>query len=281
MNIVAKNENTRKFNLRKVGYLLRHMKNLRYSFVFLVSILFFFNSQAQEVKIGLLASPTISWMSVNDASITSKAALAGITMGVKLDYGLSTKWYLTLGTALSLNEGGKLQYRDGGNYLPLSELKLPQYNKGPKPIADNSTIEYHGQFWSSSLGIKSIIKETADSKVYLEFPTFNVYRLIKARGTILNNDKVLTDEEDIMQDLRQWNLVLSGGIGIEKRISRNAMFYSSLQYIHFLSDLTLNNGYKSLLITKGADPANDIYELKPDHSKSIINGLALTIGLYF
>jgi hypothetical protein len=239
-------------------------------------------TKAQDMKVGLLVSPTVSWMSINDASIRSDGALFGIRMGVKLDYGFSSKWYFTLGTALGLNEGGKLTYRDGGSYLPLSELKLPQYNNGAKPISDQSTIEYHGQFWSTSLGLKRILLENADSKIYLEFPTIGIHRLIKARGSIVYDQKVLTAQEDILNDLRQWNLSISGGVGIESRVSRNAMFYTSLQYNHFLSDLTLNNGYKAILIEKGTNPGTtNIYANRPDKSKALINGLALTIGLYF
>lgn len=279
--MVGNNENTLIFNLRKFGYLPCKMKIFKglLTLTFLVAVIL--TIKAQDMKVGLLASPTVSWMSINDATIRSDGALSGISIGVKLDYGITPKWYITLGTALGLNEGGKLTFRDGGNYLPLSELKLPQYNNGPKPISDQSTIEYHGQFWSTSIGLKRIIKEHAESKIYLEFPALGIHRLIKARGSIDYDSKVLTEEEDILKDLRQWNLSISGGVGIEKRVSRNAMFYTSLQYIHFLSDLTLNNGFKSILIEKGNNPSTDIYANRPDKSKALINGLALTIGLYF
>jgi hypothetical protein len=220
-------------------------------------------------------------MNINDASIKSQGEILGMSMGLKLDYGISSKIYVSVGTSLFINQGGTLHYRDGGNFLPLSELKLPQFNKGPRPLSDNSSIEYHAQFWSSSIGFKTLLNETAKSKVYLECPSMHFNRLVKARGTITNNKKILTEEEDIIRDLRPWTLAVSVGLGIEKRISRNALIYSSLQYIHSLSDLTLNNGFKSILIEKGIDPANNIYQTSPDNSKAIINGFALNLGLYF
>jgi hypothetical protein len=251
---------------------------------FLIFLFLFFSSQltySQDVKIGLLASPTISWMSVDDASIKSKGKVLGMSMGVQIDYGITPKLYITAGTSLNISEGGKLHYRDGGNFLPLSELKLPQFNNGPKPISDNSTLQYNCQFWTTSLGLKSLMKETPKSKIYLEIPAIQLNRLVKARGTISKDEKVLTEEENIIKDLRLWNFSISGGIGIEKRVNRNTLFYSSIRFIHFLSDLTLNNGFKAILIEKAVDPAPDVFHAIPEHSKAIINGLALNLGLYF
>ncbi|MEP7322294.1 MAG: hypothetical protein ABI761_10255 [Saprospiraceae bacterium] len=275
------NENTRNSDVQINSYLPWKMIGLKQ---FLIFLFFFFSYElinAQDVKIGLLASPTLSWMTVNDASIDSKGKVLGMSMGVQLDYGVSSKLYITLGTSLNISQGGKLQYRDGGNFLPQSELKLPQFNNGPKPIADNSTLTYNCQFWSNSIGLKSLVKESATSKLYLEFPSFGLNRLVKARGSLSQDDKILTEEEDIMKDLRVWNLSVSGGIGIEKRINRNTLFYFSIRYIHFLSDLTLNNGFKAILIEKAVDPAPAVFHSIPENSKAIINGLALNLGLYF
>lgn len=237
---------------------------------------------AQRLKLGLNSAPDISWISTNDITVKTSGAKLGYSMGVIADYLLKPRWSVELGSSLSLNQGGKIRYETGGNFWPLSELKFSKYNTGHKPLKDNTTLDYNLQFWSAHLGLKKHFREKQYSKMFLTLPSIHVMKLVNARGAIVQERTVATNE-DIKNDLRIYNMAVSSNIGLEKRIRPNTSVYASLEYMRFLSDLTLNNGYKSNLITVGDihDPKDDIYERYDERTRAILNSLSLKIGLIF
>lgn len=239
-------------------------------------------AEAQRLKLGVYSAPTMSWLNTNDATIKSSGVQLGYSMGVVADYLIRSRWSLEIGSNLSLRQGGTIQYKTGGNLWPLSELKNPQYNTGPKPIKDLSTLKYNLQFWSCQIGFKRHFREKEYTKMSVNFPTLHIAKLINARGSILQEKLVATDE-DIKRDLRDYNLAWSMGVGIEKRIRQSTSVYASLQFMHFLSDLTLNNGFRSNLVSAGDinDPTDDVYEQYDDNTRVLLNSISIKIGLLF
>lgn len=247
--------------------------------LFLVSIS---QAYAQSFKFGISTSANLTWISTNDITIKSLAPMTGVTMGLQADYMFKPQWVLEAGTAFFLNQGGKLSYNTGGNFWPASELKIPKYNHGPKPIADGSVLQYNMKLWSISLGLKKMFNRRQEARTFVELPTLYFSEVVKARGA-LYNQKMLTDNENIIQDLHRFQFGLGTGVGIEKNISKNAAVYLTAQYIQYLTDLTKNGGFKSNFISLGntSDPADDIYEQYPEHSRALLHGLSLKIGLLF
>ena len=97
--------------------------------------------------------------------------MSGGTMGLQADYMFKPQWVLEAATSFFLNQGGKLSYSTGGNFWPESELKVPKYNHGPKPIPDGSVMEYNMKFWSVSLGIKKMFNSRREARTFVELPT--------------------------------------------------------------------------------------------------------------
>ena len=208
--------------------------------------------------------------------------MSGVTMGLQADYMFKPQWVLEAATSFFLNQGGKLSYSTGGNFWPESELKVPKYNHGPKPIPDGSVMEYNMKFWSVSLGIKKMFNSRREARTFVELPSLYFSNMLKARGA-LRNQKILTENENIINDLHRFQFGLGTGVGIEKNITNNAAIYFSAQYIQYLTDLTKNGGFKSNFISLGntTDPADDIYEQYAEHSRALLHGLSLKIGLLF
>lgn len=238
--------------------------------------------KAQKINLGLHLEPYYSWLSTNDKDIKTGNGQVGFKMGVAGEYAISSKWGVQAGTNLSLNQGGTLIYKTGGNFWPDSELKLPQYNLGHKPVPDNSSLDYHLQYWEASAGLKFRIIKNEEKTLVITLPQFGLHRLLQARGSIHNNT-LLTSGENIMADLEKISYSLSSGVGLEKWISPSTRIFAHLVYQCFVSDITLNNGFKSNLVSKGSsgDPKDDIYNYYTEKSNTFIHSLGLRLGLLF
>jgi hypothetical protein len=237
---------------------------------------------AQALKIGFGIAPQVSWLSSNDASVKTAGAQLGFGMGINSEYELKNRWKIVSGASLALNQGGRLHYFTGGNIWPNSELKSPLLNSGPKPIPDHSALDYDLKYWTISLGLKRTISDKEDTKVFIEIPKFNFSKIFSARGAILN-DELLTTDENVINELNSSQLGLSAAIGIEKRIGRSAFWYTSAEFLRSMQDLTRNNGYKSIRTSEGdpADPFDDKYQIFKEKSKVSLNVLSIRLGVLF
>jgi hypothetical protein len=237
---------------------------------------------SQALKIGFGVTPQISWLSSNDASVKSTGSQLGFGMGINSEYELKNRWKIIAGANLALNQGGKLRYSIGGNIWPNAELKSPLLNSGPKPIPDHSSFDYDLKYWTVSIGLKRTISDKEDTKVYVELPKFSFLKIFSARGAILN-EELLTTDENIISELNPSQLGLSAAIGIEKRIGRSAFWYTSAEFLRTLQDLTHDNGYKSVRTYEGdlTDPFDDKYQIFKEKSKVSLNVLSIRLGVVF
>lgn len=258
------------------------MNTIRIIYITIFSTLVMGSLCAQALKIGFGITPQLSWLTSNDASVKSDGAQMGFGMGINSEYELKNHWKVIAGANLALNQGGKLKYSTGGNIWPNSELKSPLLNSGPKPIPDQSSFNYDLKYWTISLGLKRTISDKEDTKIFVEVPKFNFSKIFSARGAILN-EELLTTDENIISELNTSQIGLSASIGLEKRIGRSAFWYSNAEFLHSLRDLTLNNGYKSIRIHEGdpADPFDDKYQIFKEKSKVSLNVLSIRIGVLF
>lgn len=244
--------------------------------------LFPFSGHGQSLKLGLYAEPVFTWMSSSDKEIKAGGGKLGLRMGISGEYLFHNRWALGASTSLSINQGGSLLYQTGGNFWLESELKSPNYNLGHKPVPDNSKLTYQLQFWEAGLGLKYRMESHEEKNYYLEPLQMGIHKLLKARGAIHNNG-VLTGGENILPDLQRMSLSIGVGMGQERRIGRRAWLTAGIRYQRFLSDLTLNHGFKSRIISQGnnGDPNNDIYTRLPENSNTFIHGLSIRLGFVF
>jgi len=240
------------------------------------------NLSAQALKIGFGVTPQLSWLTSNDASVKTAGSKLGFGMGINSEYELKNRWKIMAGANLVLNQGGILRYSIGGNIWPNSELKSPFLNSGPKPIQDHSSFDYDLKYWTISLGLKRTISDKEDTKVFIEIPKFNFSNIFSARGAILN-DELLTEDENIINELNSSQLGISAAIGIEKRIGRSAFWYTSFEFLRTIQDLTHDNGYKSVITHEGdpSDPFDDKYQIFKEKSKVSLNVLSIRLGVLF
>lgn len=254
-------------------------KTLYISLLFTIAIS---NISAQALKIGFGVTPQLSWLTSNDASVKTAGSQLGFGMGINSEYELKNRWKIVAGANLALNQGGKLRYSIGGNIWPNSELKSPLLNSGPKPIPDHSSFDYDLKYGTVSLGLKRTISDKEDTKMYVELPKINFSKIFSARGAILN-EELLTTDENIINELNPFQLGLSAAIGVEKRIGRLAFWYSSAEFLRTIQDLTKDNGYKSVRYHEGdpIDPFDDKYQIFKERSKVSLNVLSIRLGVLF
>ena len=142
----------------------------------LVLALFSLNSlvsaQAENLRIGVQLSPTMSWISSNDNLINRTSSSVGVTVGALAEYPMSESISFTGGIGLAFNKGGTLQHEHGGDFFPDSELSDDKYNTGEKPLPDGVKLKYRLQYVEIPVGIKWKTEEKGYFRYFAEAPIY-------------------------------------------------------------------------------------------------------------
>lgn len=274
------NEST--VNLHRANHIIKinATKSMRNAILFFL-LFNFLSGSGQSLKFGLHAGTDFTWITTNDAAIYSNRGMMGFSLGTRASFAWRHDWWMIASADLHMNEGGTLTYKQGGNYLPLSELTDPALNHGPQPLQDGTSIQYKLQYWSVLLGIAKSFQIQDDQKLLLEFPSFQISKILRSNGNI-SKESLIAENENIINDLNKFNIGFSTGLGIEKQFNRNNSVYVTLRYSQGLSDLTKNKGYKSTLILgNNKDNTADLYIQHPDKSNAILHNISLKVGLLF
>jgi hypothetical protein len=88
------------------------------------------NQQYQKVKLGLVLTPQLSWLSCDNPAITNESPAAGISYGLLIDYFFSKNYAISTALLMS-HTGGKLKFNGQGfqlNSTPIPQGQEIKYN---------------------------------------------------------------------------------------------------------------------------------------------------------
>lgn len=212
---------------------------------------------AQSFRLGVQASPTFSWMTTNQNTITGNGLNLGLEVGLLGDYYLSNDRYaISSGISLLLNQGGGLTYSEGGNLFPDSEMSADTlYN-----IASGSQVDFSFQYIEIPFSVK-LRGGTGDLGYYVQIPYFSLAFPIQGRADIGTYQ-----DENILSSVIPLAFTWGLGAGAEYQIN-DLTLTGGLSYQNSILDIIKNNG----TLTGG----------EKEDAKQIINRLTLRVGLFF
>ncbi|MCB0655520.1 MAG: outer membrane beta-barrel protein [Saprospiraceae bacterium] len=237
--------------------------------------------QLHDYRMGVQMSPTFSWFSSNERLVSPNGANLGIQFGLQSELYFSDQIGMTVGAAISFNQGGRLYHEIGGNLLPNSELTDKSFNTGTKPLPDGTNIRYHLQVIHLPVGMKFRTTEFGYIRYFLEAPIIDPMIISKSRGTITGFNVDL-DGENIRKDVSKVQPSIGIGLGMEYNISMHNAVIFGLYFHKSLLDLT-KNGTKAILTDdKGTPtPADDMYRRETENAKIRMNRLQFRVGILF
>ena len=105
------------------------MKKISLSLIILVGMLpLVTKAQSDDAfdrfRFGTQLSPTISWLSSDNSKVLNGGAPnIGLKLGLNGEYQFAKNYSLGVGLGFGFNQAGKLQFPEGGDILPKSELE--------------------------------------------------------------------------------------------------------------------------------------------------------------
>lgn len=212
---------------------------------------------AQSFRLGVQASPTFSWMSTNQNTITSEGLNLGLEVGLLGDYYLENDRYaISSGVSLLLNQGGGLLYSVGGNLFPDSELS----NDTLLNVSNNTSVDFSFQYIEIPFSVK-LRGGTGDLGYYVQIPYFSLAFPIQGRADIGSYE-----DENILSSVIPLAFTWGLGAGAEYEIN-DLTLMGGISYQNSILDIIKDNG----TLTGG----------EKEDAKQIVNRITLRVGIFF
>ncbi len=207
--------------------------------VFFGLSLHFAHAQFNDVRFGLQASPTFSWMSANNNRINSSGTNLGLKLGMLGEFYFRENYAFSTGIGFGFNQGGTLQHEWEGFYWGDSYRQL---TTDTLPLPSMTKLKYNIQFLEIPLGLKMRTREFGFIRYFLE-PAITLGIKTQAKGTLTGRN--LGDEfEDINIESEVNALNLAWGItgGIEYSLSETTALVGGIGFQVGFTDITKDSG---------------------------------------
>jgi hypothetical protein len=225
-------------------------------------IIFTFSSitaiNAQSFRLGIQASPTFSWMTTNQTTITGNGTNLGLELGLLGDYYLANDRYaISTGISFLTNQGGTLNYSIGGDLFGDTELS----NSSLDSIADGSDIKYQLQYIEVPFSVK-LRGGSGDLGYYVQIPYFSLAFPIKGRADIGTYE-----DENILKNVFPVSFTWGLGAGAEYNVG-DVTLIGGISYQNSIFDIIRNKGVLNINNEK-------------EDAKQIMNRITVRIGVLF
>ncbi len=224
-----------------------------------------------EVRFGIQASPTWSWMQTNDKLLEGTGSNWGLKFGVLGEYYFANNYAFFSGLGFGFNQGGTLLngYQEGA-FWPKTDLSDPALDT----LGKDAKLHYRLNYVEIPLGLRfrGGSNEDAPIKFFAEAPVFTLGFVSKALGDIRGNTPVQAEDENIRKDVNGLSLSWGVGAGIEYEVAAHATAVAGLYYQQQFTDLTDDGG--SVFDSRtGA--------WKKENSKGSFRSLSIRLAFFF
>ena len=200
------------------------MKKL--GFILLLS-LFSLGVYSQGVRMGVVASPQVSWLKSDVGSVKSDGSVMGFNFGLMSDFFFAERYSISTGLYIN-NTGGNLQYDSTGIQTSDGNINLPL----------ESSIRYHLQYIEVPLVFHLESNKIGYFVYHAQFGLTNQIR-IGATGDINSLDDTKdVDGVGIKEEIGLFNVGYNIGGGVNYYFSKNTALSLSLIYTNGFIDLT-------------------------------------------
>ncbi len=274
------------------------------------------SAKAQGLKFGVHVDPSLYFLTSDYANVDGDGANFGVALGVEAAYEFdgTGNYALTFGAAFSLNNGGTLLYKYGGNILPNTEFDnrsaftnnsgdIPSSASGI-PLQAYTKINHRVNYVEVPIGLKLRTNELGDSymRAFFHIPVVKFMIPVSAGAKIFapdasadgylddnTNDRyAISQETESVTERKAWGDVtpiqvsLGAGAGVE--ISPNSdgglRIYAGVYYHHGIIDMT--SGFTGKTVFSSPENTNSpINETQERNPRNTQHNIGLRLGVIF
>jgi hypothetical protein len=200
------------------------------SFIFLCTI-----NNAQSLRFGVVASPSISWFKTDLSRISGDGNKVGINIGLMADRYFADHYAFSTGLTIH-SIGGIIKYSD-------NEPKTLKTSDGDKVLPIGSRVKYNLQYLHVPFALKFKTTEIGYSTFYAQLGLDGMVN-IKARANV--NDMNISSA-NVADEINFLYMGYHIGAGIEYKIVGNTALVAGLTYMNGFTDVTSETTQKALM----------------------------------
>lgn len=206
--------------------------------------------QIDETELDFHIAPTFSWLNSSSDYIDGNGINLGLKLGATVNFKLADWVGVIGGFDFALWSGGQLLYREGGNFLPNSDLSNPDLNSGEEPLPDNTNIRYTINYIEVPAGLQFQFPVSGDINVIARIPVLTLGVRNRARGQI-EAGSILLEKEKIGKDVGFFNFMW--GMGLGAQFERWNQDVSLMLFLNTgLADVTRDKGKQIIDMADGS-----------------------------
>jgi len=206
---------------------------------FIITIVFLsVSSYAQGIRMGLTASPQISWMKSDASTISSDGSHIGFNFGLMTDLFFAERYSFSTGLMIN-NTGGKLKYIDSLTFNTNDKI----YELMP-----GSSINYNIQYIDIPVAFRMESNKIGYFVYHAQFGVTNHFRVgasADINGQTLNTDgttikEISLDGAGCKDEIDLFSMGYNIGAGANYYFSKNTAITFGLLYTNGFIDVTSN-----------------------------------------
>lgn len=179
---------------------------------------------AQGVRMGLAASPQVSWMKSDAGSISNDGAVMGFNFGLISDFFFAERYSISTGIYIN-NTGGNLLYKDSLWF---------ESSDGSSLVPSNSSIRYRLQYLDIPLVFHLESNQIGYFVYHAQFGVTNSIRV----GASADIENLGYDGVGCKDEVAFYNLGYTIGGGIDYYFSKNTALTLGIIYTNGFIDAT-------------------------------------------
>lgn len=196
------------------------------------------SGDGSKLRFGGQVSPVISWMTSDNSQVKSGGLNLGLKLGAIGEYHFAKNYSIAAGIGFGFNEGGKLQYTQGGNILPKSELPdIPDPEKRNLPV--DTKVTYKLTFIEFPVSLKLRTREYGYMRYYAELPIITLSAITQGKANV-DAANIDVNKQKVTSDMKRLNAQWGIGGGVEYNFSEDNALVLGAYYNQGFFDLTRN-----------------------------------------
>jgi len=195
-------------------------------------------AQYRNLRLGVSVEPlSVSFMDSNTPIITSDGNNFSSSAFIKAEYYFSPFFSLASGVGMTINQGGKLVYKEGGDVWKDSELIPTSLHNLPQDVELRSSIQY----LEIPVALKMRTDEIGKFRIFFEVPRITIGVTTRARGTAESPD-FKEENQNIYPSMFWMNLSYGVMGGVEYSLTEDISAIIGLNWKQGFVDITDDSG---------------------------------------
>lgn len=196
--------------------------------------------EVSRLRFGGQLSPVASWLTSDNSQVKSGGVNLGIKLGAIGEYNFAKNYSIAAGIGFGFNQGGKLQFPQGGDLLPKSELPdIPDPEKRNLPA--DTKITYKLTFIEFPISLKLRTREYGYMRYFAELPIITLSAITAGKANI-DAANIDVNKQKVTDDMKRLNAQWGLGGGVEYNFSAENALVVGAYYNQGFFDLTKNYG---------------------------------------